>query len=346
VWRVAGHGASGYRAAQIRAIDGAREPPVAGAQGDAVSSSYRRLADRCAVKPGSRIRLADLDPADTLSPEFAALGGGTLKERATLLLEANRAELAKAQELLWASDSYAVLAVFQAMDAAGKDGTIKHVMSGVNPQGCEVHGFKRPSDEDIGHNFLWRYWQRIPERGRIGIFNRSYYEEVLVVRVHREILAAQRLPPGAAGGALWEERYDDINRFERHLVRNGTVILKFFLNVSRAEQRRRLLERLADRDKRWKFSAADIEERAYWNDYMAAYQAMLRATSTRWAPWYVIPADHKYVARAVVAAILAGRIRALGLKYPSVSKSEERRLAAARRRLLAGTRPPQARGGR
>jgi PPK2 family polyphosphate:nucleotide phosphotransferase len=310
-----------------------------------VSRSDRRLTAKCAVTPGSRIRLADLDPADTLGPEFAALGGGTLKERAQLLLEENRAQLAKAQELLWASDRYAVLVVFQAMDAAGKDGTIKHVMSGLNPQGCDVHGFKRPSEEDIDHNFLWRYWQRIPERGRLGIFNRSYYEEVLVVRVHPELLVAQRLPAAVTGRQLWEERYDDINRFERHLARNGTVILKFFLHLSKGEQRRRLLERLDDRTKRWKFSAADLEERAYWTDYMAAYQDMLRATSTRWAPWYVIPADHKYVARAVVAAILTDRIRALGLKYPSVPQAEARELAAARRRLLA-ERPSHRRGAR
>jgi PPK2 family polyphosphate:nucleotide phosphotransferase len=308
-----------------------------------MSINYHRLAAKCEVEPGSHVRIKDLDPADTLSPEFAALGGGTLKERATELLDESRAQLAKAQELLWASDSHSVLVVLQAMDAAGKDGTIKHVMSGVNPQGCEVHGFKTPSAEESDHDFLWRYWQKIPARGRIGIFNRSYYEEVLVVRVHPELLAAQRLPVDVADGTLWEERYDDINRFERHLVRNGIVILKFFLNVSRAEQRRRLLDRLDDKDKRWKFSAADIEERAYWKEYMVAYQAMLRATSTKWAPWYAIPADNKYIARAVVAAILTGRIHSLGLKYPSVPKSERRALAAARRRLLAGAPPPRPR---
>jgi len=308
-----------------------------------MSVNYRHLAAKCEVEPGGHVRLRDLDPADRLSPEFAAFGGGTLKEQARRLLEESRAKLATAQELLWASDSHSVLVVLQAMDAAGKDGTIKHVMSGVNPQGCEVHGFKRPSEEESDHDFLWRYWQKIPARGRIGIFNRSYYEEVLVVKVHPELLAAQRLPVDVADRKLWEERYDDINRFERHLVRNGIVILKFFLNVSRAEQRRRLLDRLEDRDKRWKFSAADIAERAYWKDYMAAYQAMLRATSTKWAPWYAIPADDKYIARAVVAAILTGRIHSLGLKYPSVPKSEQRKLAAVRQRLLAGGPPPRAR---
>ncbi|HXQ63776.1 MAG TPA: polyphosphate kinase 2 family protein [Steroidobacteraceae bacterium] len=308
-----------------------------------MSVSYRRLAAKCEVEPGSHVRLGDLDPADRLSPEFAAFGGATLKERARQLLEESRVKLAKAQELLWASDSHSVLVVLQAMDAAGKDGTIKHVMSGVNPQGCEVHGFKTPSEEESDHDFLWRYAQKIPARGRIGIFNRSYYEEVLVVRVHPELLAAQRLSIVVAGRHLWKQRYDDINRFEHHLVRNGIVILKFFLNVSRAEQRRRLLDRLEDRDKRWKFSAADIAERAYWKDYMAAYQAMLRATSTKWAPWYVIPADDKYIARAVVAAILTGRIHSLGLEYPSVPKSEQRKLAAVRRRLLAGGPAPPAR---
>jgi len=299
-----------------------------------MAESHRRLMERYRVAPGGRIRLRDCDPADGGGPDFAPVGPGTVKERAAAFLEANRAELAKAQELLWASDTYAVLVVLQAMDAAGKDGTIKHVMSGVNPQGCAVHGFKRPSPAELDHNFLWRYWDKVPERGGIGIFNRSYYEEVLVVKVHREILAAQRLPHASGGREFWAARYDDINRFERHLVRNGTVIVKFFLNISKAEQRRRLLQRIEARDKLWKFSAADLAERGYWPEYMAAYQDMLRATSTEWAPWYVIPADHKYVARALVAAILSGTIGALGLDYPKLSKAAQRQLAAARRRLL------------
>jgi PPK2 family polyphosphate:nucleotide phosphotransferase len=299
-----------------------------------MAKHHRRLIEHYQVRPGSRICLADCDPADTGGREFEPVGPTTVKETATAFLEANRAELARAQELLWASDSHSVLVVLQAMDAAGKDGTIKHVMSGVNPQGCEVHGFKRPSQTELDHNFLWRYWDKVPARGRIGIFNRSYYEEVLVVKVHPEILAAERPPEPASGQKFWEARYDDINRFERHLARNGTVILKFFLNISRAEQKRRLLARLEAKDKHWKFSAADLEERGYWRAYMDAYQDMLRATSTEWAPWYVIPADHKYVARALVAAILAGTIGELGLSYPKVSKAAERQLAAARRRLL------------
>jgi PPK2 family polyphosphate:nucleotide phosphotransferase len=299
-----------------------------------MAKSHRQLIERYQVAPGSRIRLRDCDPADSGGPDFAPVGPGTAKERAEAFLEANRGELAAAQELLWASDTYSVLVVLQAMDAAGKDGTIKHVMSGVNPQGCAVHGFKRPSPAELDHNFLWRYWDKVPERGGIGIFNRSYYEEVLVVKVHRAILAAQRLPDGGGGRAFWAARYDDINHFERHLVRNGTVIVKFFLNISKAEQKRRLLQRIEARDKHWKFSAADLEERGYWHEYMGAYQDMLRATSTEWAPWYVIPADHKHVARALVAAILSGTIGALGLSYPKVSKAAERQLAAARRRLL------------
>jgi len=223
--------------------------------------------------------------------------------------------------------------VLQAMDTAGKDGTIKHVMSGLNPQGCTVHAFKQPSDQDLDHNFLWRYWDKVPERGRIGLFNRSYYEEVLVVRVHPELLARQRLPPGRRDAHFWQERYDDINQFERHLARNGTVIVKFFLNISKAEQRRRLLARLDDPAKQWKFSAADLAEREYWDEYMRSYEDMLRATSTRWAPWYVIPADHKYVARALVAHILTRTVESLGLAYPRVSPAGRRALAAARRRL-------------
>jgi PPK2 family polyphosphate:nucleotide phosphotransferase len=299
-------------------------------------SLYQRLVADTLVPPGRRVHLARFDTTATFEPELAALHGATTKDRATELVAENRAALARAQELLWASDTYSVLVVLQGMDAAGKDGTIKHVMAGVNPAGCEVHRFATPTDEELDHSFLWRAWLKLPARGRIGIFNRSYYEDVLIVRVHRELLAAQRLPPGAAGRDVWTERFADINHFERHLVRNGTVVLKFFLNLSKAEQKRRLLERLDQPDKRWKFSAADLEERGRWREYMAAYQAMLQATSTRWAPWYVIPADHKFVAHAVVATILTGRIAALGLDYPQVTVGERRRFAAARRRLLGG----------
>jgi PPK2 family polyphosphate:nucleotide phosphotransferase len=298
-------------------------------------ADHEHLLTLCTVAPGRRVRLARLDPADTLSPEFAALGGATLKKRAAGLLEESRQALSRAQDLLWASDSYSVLVVLQGMDAAGKDGIVKHVMRGVNPAGCEVHAFQAPSVEDLNHNFLWRYWGRVPARGRIGIFNRSYYEEVLIVRVHSDQLGAERLPPGRITPKLWQERFDDINRFERHLARNGTLIVKFFLNLSKGEQKRRLLERLADRGKRWKFSPADLKERDYWREYAAAYEEMLGATNTRWAPWYVIPADHKYVARAVVASILATRIEALKLSYPRPSRAAAAALVAARRRLLS-----------
>src|SRR4051794_14355295 len=225
------------------------------------------------------------------------LGKDALKERARQVLDQNLEDLAEAQELLYADDRYSVLIVLQAMDAAGKDGTIKHVMSGVNPQGCQVFSFKKPSAEELDHNFLWRYMRCLPERGRIGIFNRSYYEDVLVVKVHPELLDGQKLPPGKRGKSFWEARYEDINAFERHLVRNGTVILKFFLHVSKKEQKRRFLERLERPEKQWKFTAADLAERGYWSKYMEAYEDALSATSTRWAPWYIIPADHKWATR-------------------------------------------------
>jgi PPK2 family polyphosphate:nucleotide phosphotransferase len=301
-----------------------------------MSKHHRRLTRRYQIRPGSRVRLADHDPADLGGLDLLPGGTGSPRERATELLDLSRLELARAQELLWASDTYALLVILQGMDAAGKDGTIKHVMSGVSPQGCEVSGFTTPTAPELDHPFLWRYWQRVPERGRIGLFNRSYYEEVLVVKVHPEVLATQRLPPGARGRRFWNERYEDINAFEHHLVRNGTVILKFFLNISRSEQRQRLLQRVDSDDKHWKFTASDLEERAYWDDYMDAYQQMLRATSTPWAPWHVIPADHKFVARASVAAILSGRIRRLGLRFPTLTPAAARRLHAARRRLAAG----------
>ena len=300
-----------------------------------MSKRQRRLMDRYRVTPGSRVRIRDLDPADDGGEGFAPRGrAGSAKERAAEFLAASRAELAHAQELLWANDTYSVLVVLQAMDAAGKDGTIKHVMAGVNPQGCEVHPFTRPTETELDHNFLWRYAQKAPERGRIGIFNRSYYEEVLVVKVHPEVLASQRLPPGNRGRRFWQQRYADINHFEHHLARSGTVILKFFLNLSKAEQKKRLLERIDAKDKRWKFSAADLSERRYWSAYMQAYQDMLRATSTRWAPWYVIPADHKVVAHALVAQILTASIRTLGLQPPTLNARDLRQLRVARRHLL------------
>jgi PPK2 family polyphosphate:nucleotide phosphotransferase len=301
-----------------------------------MSKYHHRLIRRYRVKPGSRVRIADHDPADLGGLDLIRPGTGTPKERADELLKASQIELARAQELLWASDTHSVLVVLQGMDASGKDGTIKHVMSGVSPQGCEVHSYTAPTQPELDHTFLWRFWKDVPERGRIGLFNRSYYEEVLVVKVRPEVLAAQRLPAGPRGRRFWADRYEDINAFERHLVRNGTVILKFFLNLSKEEQRRRLLQRIEVRGKYWKFAPSDLESRAYWDDYMAAYEAMLRATSTPWAPWHVIPADYKYVARASVAAILGGTIRQLGLKLPPITAADERRLSAARRRLVAG----------
>ncbi len=293
----------------------------------------QRFLARFAVEPGKRFRLADADPG-WMGDEVRGLERDDLRVRAKQHLQETIDHLAEAQQLLYANDVYSVLIVFQAMDAAGKDGTIKHVMSGINPQGCQVFSFKRPSDEDLDHNFLWRYSKALPERGRIGIFNRSYYEEVLVVRVHPEVLERQKLPPGKRGKAVWRHRYEDINNFEQHLARNGTLIVKFFLNVSKAEQKRRFMARLDNPEKNWKFSAADIEERAYWDAYMEAYEETLNATSTEWAPWYVIPADHKFVTHAVVATILSERIRGLGLKAPVVSPEQKAALGAARRKLV------------
>jgi PPK2 family polyphosphate:nucleotide phosphotransferase len=221
------------------------------------------------------------------------------------------------------------------MDAAGKDGIIKHVMSGMNPQGCQVFSFKRPSDEELDHNFLWRSMKALPERGRIGIFNRSYYEEVLVVRVHPEFLKYQKLPPGPRDKSFWEDRYDDINEFEKHLARNGTVILKFFLHLSKKEQKKRFLERLDNPEKNWKFSSADLGERAYWDDYQEAFEDAIRATSTKWAPWHIIPADHKWISRAMVSHFLADAIQSLDLKAPEMTEDKRSGLKSAKRKLLS-----------
>ena len=285
------------------------------------------------VAPGAEVDLKKLATDWAESEEAEHLGKDVIKDQALEILEKNRQELSRAQELLYASDTYSVLLVFQAMDAAGKDGTIRHVMSGVNPQGCQVFSFKRPSDEELDHNFLWRYSKCLPERGRIGIFNRSYYEEVLVVKVHPEILEGQKLPPGKRDDAFWQARYKDINNFEKHLVRNGTLILKFFLHVSKDEQKRRFLERLSNPEKHWKFSAADLAERAFWKDYRKAFEEAIAATSTKWAPWYIIPADRKYVARALVADIITTAIDDLNLKYPEVSGEKLAELEAARQKL-------------
>jgi PPK2 family polyphosphate:nucleotide phosphotransferase len=295
----------------------------------------KTLNDLFRVPPGKKVRLKDYDAGWMGTKEMRRLGKDVLKERAKGFLDRNLEHLASAQELLWASDTYSVLIVLQAMDAAGKDGLIKHVMSGVNPQGCQVFSFKKPSSEELDHNFLWRCAKRTPERGRIGIFNRSYYEEVLVVKVHPAILKSQKLPPGERGKSFWEARYEDINNFEKHLARNGTVIMKFFLNLSREEQKERFLARLENPEKHWKFSEADINERGFWKDYVRAYEDVLSATSTKWAPWYVIPADRKWVSRALVAEIVTSTITSLNLKYPSVSKAQKAALGKAKKKLEA-----------
>lgn len=277
-------------------------------------------------------RRARLDEFDT------SWGGRRLRKKFSRrmlesLLADDVAKLAEAQDLLYAADSWSVLLILQAMDAAGKDSTIKHVMSGVNPQGCQVHAFKQPSAEELEHNFLWRSARVLPERGRIGIFNRSYYEEVLVVKVHRDVLAAEHLPNSKERKKLWDERYDDINNFERHLVRNGTLILKFFLHVSKQEQRKRFLDRINEPDKHWKFSPQDVRERQYWDEYIAAYEDCLTKTNTKWAPWYVIPADHKWVTRALVASIVAHAIGDLRLAYPQVTKERRQEIKQAKKLL-------------
>ena len=294
------------------------------------------IIDLFRVPVGKKVRMKDYYPGWKQTEEFKDFGKDALKERAKESLNQNLLDLAEAQSLLYADDRVAVLIVLQAMDAAGKDGTIKHVMSGVNPQGCQVFSFKKPTTEELDHNFLWRYMKCLPERGRIGIFNRSYYEDVLVVKVHPELLGRQ-LPreKEKVGKKFWEARYEDINAFERHLVRNGTRILKFFLNVSKDEQKKRFLERLDRPEKNWKFSPSDMAERGYWDDYMSAYEDALSATSTEWAPWYVIPADYKWVTRAVVADIVTTAIRELDLKYPEVSAEDRKRLAEARKKLEA-----------
>jgi PPK2 family polyphosphate:nucleotide phosphotransferase len=285
------------------------------------------------LKPGKKVRLKDHDTGWAQTKEMKELGKDAVKERAREILDKNLEELAEAQGLLYADDRYGVLIVLQAMDAAGKDGTIKHVMSGVNPQGCQVYSFKKPSAEELDHNFLWRYMRCVPERGRIGIFNRSYYEDVLVVKVHPELLDQQKLPPGKRGKAFWEARYEDINAFERHLVRNGIVVLKFFLHVSKEEQKRRFLERLERPEKNWKFTPSDLAERAFWDDYMSAYEDALSATTTEEAPWYVVPADYKWATRAVVADVITSAIQSLNLKYPEVTDKQREALAEAKRRL-------------
>jgi len=281
--------------------------------------------DALIVPPGKKIRLKDFDPADT--------GKFHSKDETLEKLETDIVRLAEYQDVLYAQDTHALLIIFQALDAAGKDSTIKHVMSGVNPQGTEVFSFKQPSAEDLDHDYLWRYHKCAPERGRIGIFNRSYYEEVLVLRVHPEFLRAEKLPPGTMKKDIWKQRFEQINDFERYLTRNGVAILKFFLNVSREEQRKRFLARLNTPEKNWKFSLGDVKERACWNDYQKAFEAVFNHTSTKWAPWYVIPADHKWFTHVAVADIIISKLKSLNLKYPTVSKEHLQELQAARELL-------------
>jgi PPK2 family polyphosphate:nucleotide phosphotransferase len=295
----------------------------------------KELIKRFRAEPGEKIRLKDFDTGWAQTKALREAGKAEVKQRSKELLEEDLERLAEVQDVLYADDRYSLLIVLQAMDAAGKDGTIKHVMSGVNPQGCQVFAFKKPSAEDLDHNFLWRYMRCLPERGRIGIFNRSYYEDVLVVKVHSELLAQQKLPDGKRGKSFWADRYEDINAFERHLVRNGTLILKFFLHVSKDEQKKRFLERLERPEKNWKFSGSDLPERQYWDDYQKAYEEAITATSTDWAPWYVVPADDKWATRALVADIVTRTLSDLKLKFPEVSEAQRQILAEARSKLEA-----------
>jgi len=285
-----------------------------------------KLARAFRVDHGKPFRLKDFDPADTKNL--------LAKDRAAELHDSNIALMQDLQAKLYAQDQWALLLIFQAMDAAGKDGVISHVFSGVNPQGCEVSSFKQPSAEELDHDFLWRATKRLPQRGRIGIFNRSYYEEVLVVRVHQEFLAKQHLPPKLITDNIWEERFGDICNLESYLTRNGIVVRKFFLHISREEQRQRFLARLEDPEKNWKFSDADVRERECWDDYMDAYQDMIRNTARPHAPWYVVPADHKWFTRAVVSAVIIEALKELKLAFPKVDRARRKDLEAARRRLL------------
>jgi PPK2 family polyphosphate:nucleotide phosphotransferase len=286
-----------------------------------------KLAAAFRVTDGQRFRLKDYDPSDTCGIKSEA------KPEASQALHQGVEEIARLQEMLYAQDKWALFLIFQAMDAAGKDGTIKHVLSGVNPQGCDVHSFKAPSSEELDHDFLWRCAKRLPERGRLGIFNRSYYEETLVVRVHPELLAKEKLPSELVGKRIWEHRFEDIRHFERYLGHNGIVVRKFFLHLSKKEQKRRFLERLETPEKHWKFSEADARERENWDAYMDAYQEMIRNTATEAAPWHVVPADNKWFTRLVVSSVVIETLSSLDLKYPEVDKARLKELAAARASL-------------
>lgn len=287
-----------------------------------IAKKALKLAEAFAVTDGKSFRLKDFDPADTQ--------GIHSKEKAADLLHESTNRLCELQEKLYAQDEWAALLVVQAMDAAGKDSLIKHVMSGVNPQGCEVTSFKQPSTEELNHDFLWRAARHLPERGHIGVFNRSYYEEVLVVCVHQDLLAKQHLPSKLVTKKIWKERFEDIRNFEQYLSRNGVVILKFFLNVSKEEQKRRFLDRLDQPEKNWKFSEADVRERQSWNDYMNAYEELIQHTATPEAPWFVVPADHKWFTHIAVSAAVIHALKKLDLEYPKVEKSRRKALDAAR----------------
>jgi PPK2 family polyphosphate:nucleotide phosphotransferase len=288
------------------------------------------LAKPFRISKGKDFRLKDVDPDDTL--EFTKEAD---KPRAKEALAMGVAALAELQDKLYAQDKFAVLLIFQAMDAAGKDGAIKHVMSGVNPQGCQVDSFKSPSAEDLDHDYLWRCMKHLPNRGQIGIFNRSYYEEVLVVRVHPEFLAKQKLPPKLVGKNIWDERFEDIRNFEQYLARNGVVVRKFFLHVSKKEQKQRFLDRIDDPLKNWKFSSNDANERDFWDDYMEAYEQMIQETATKEAPWYVVPADNKWFTRVVVAGAVIETLDSLDLAYPKVDEGKLKELAAAKKKLVS-----------
>jgi PPK2 family polyphosphate:nucleotide phosphotransferase len=290
-----------------------------------VKEAERIVSPYC-ITDGKNFRLKDFDPADT--------NGIKSKKAAQSMLESSGVMLAEMQEKLYAQDVWALLLIFQGMDAAGKDGAIKHVMSGINPQGCDVHAFKTPTSAELDHDFLWREHKVMPGRGKIGIFNRSYYEEVLVVRVHPQILKAEKLPEELITKHIWEDRYEDINAFEKFLTRNGVVIRKFFLHVSKEEQKRRFLERLEDSKKNWKFSMDDIKERKFWDDYQEAYEEMVQNTATKRAPWYVIPADNKWYGRIVIASAIIDALSGLDLKFPDVDKEKKKELEAIRDALL------------
>jgi len=286
----------------------------------------QKYVDPFRITKGKGFRLKGFDPSDTCGLKLD-------KGEAVDLLQRGTAWLAEEQDMLYAQNRWSLLLIFQAMDAAGKDSTIKHVMSGVNPQGCQVSSFKQPSSEELDHDFMWRYTRHLPERGRIGIFNRSYYEEVLVVRVHPEILEGQKLPPTLVGKGIWDERLADIAHFEDYVTRQGTKILKFFLHVSRKEQKKRFMDRLDEPAKNWKFSASDVQERKFWSDYMHAFEEAIRATASKHSPWFIVPADNKWFTRLVVAAAIVHAVENLDLAYPNVDAAKEKELVAARAAL-------------